>query len=184
MPDATQTADFAAREAALAKTEAELKAKAEQQTADFAERDKALKTREEALAQTDAERAREKALEFAEGHVQAGRILPRQKTGLAELLLTLPEAPLEFADGEGGQTVKAAPRTWLEQFLNDLPAQVDYSERTAGAVESVAAGQAANFSAPAGFSVNTGQIDLHRRASNLAKQKNIPYADAVRELQD
>lgn len=169
-PHQTQTTDFAAREAAITQAEVAIQAK-----------ESALQAREAALAQADAERAREKALEFAEGHVQAGRLLPRQKTGLVELLLALPDAPLAFADGDSGQTVSVAPRAWLQQFLNDLPAQVEFSERTAPDPAGNA-GATAQFSAPAGYTVNAQQLQLHQRAMDLAQRKNIPYADALRAL--
>ena len=168
--------DFAAREAALAKMDAELNAKAEAQ----ADADRALKAREAALAQADAERAREKALAFAESHVQAGRLLPRQQAGLVELLLALPETALEFAEADG-QTVKTAPRTWLEQFLKDLPAQVDYTEHSAES-STHADGPPAHFAAPPGYTVDASSLALHRRAHALATHKNIPYADAIRQL--
>ncbi len=104
---------------------------------DLAAREAALSARETAIAaqeqqlqaQAAAQRRRE-VTAFAEIQVKAGKILPRQQAGLIELLLALPEAPLEFA--EAGQTVKTEPRAWLEQFLTALPAQVDYAERTAG----------------------------------------------------
>lgn len=120
MPDSNATTtDFAERESAL-------KAREDAQ----AEKDRALKAREDALARADAERAREKAAAFAEAHVKDGRLLPRQQAGLVELLLALPEKPLSFADGDG-QTAQVEPRAWLEKFVSELPAQVDYAERSA-----------------------------------------------------
>lgn len=109
---------------------------------DLAAREAALSARETAIAaqeqqlqaQAAAQRRRE-VTAFAEVQVKAGKILPRQQAGLIELLLVLPEAPLEFA--EAGQTVKTEPRAWLEQFLATLPAQVDYAERTAGTTTSM-----------------------------------------------
>ena len=177
MPD--QTADFAAREAALAKAEADLKAKADAQTAQFAEREKAIKDRADALAKAEADTARRAALEFAEEHAKAGRILPRHKSGLAELLLALPAAPLEFA--EGGQVVKADPREWLKGFIAALPAQIDFNERGADD-RPRPTGRVANFSAPAGYDVDPHQMDLHRKAKAYALEHKIDYAQAVAAL--
>lgn len=179
MPEPVQTADFAARETALSRGFADLKAKEEAQAAAFAEADQALKAREAALAKADAERAREKALAFAAQHVQAGRVLPRQQAGLVELLLTLPTAPLEFADGSG-TTAKVDARAFLEQFIRDLPTQVDYAEHSA-APPGVDA-QPAQFAAPPGYTVDSSGLALHRQAKTLARAKNIPYADAIRQL--
>lgn len=129
-PPMADTADFAAREAAIAKAEAELKARAEQQTAEFAERDQALKAREAEVVKAEAAQRRKEAAEFTDAQAKAGRILPRQQAGLTELLLALPVAPLEFKEGDGAKA-KIAPRTWLEKFVSELPPQIDYAERTA-----------------------------------------------------
>ena len=117
---------LAVREAMLAKTEAELKAKADAQAA----LDQALKAREDALAKAEAEAQRKAATEFAEAHVKDGRLLPRQQAGLVELLLALPPTPLEFAQSDG-QAAKIEPRAWVERFVSELPVQVDYAERSA-----------------------------------------------------
>lgn len=169
MPD--PAVDFAAREA-------ELKTRAEQQSAAFAARDAELAAREAALAKADAERARESAVAFAATHVQAGRLLPRQQAGLVELLLAVPAAPLEFADADG-TAAKIGPRAWLEKFVAELPAQVDYAERTA---PDASERPAAQFAAPPGFSVDPKGLVLHRRAQTLARQKSISYAQALAEL--
>lgn len=112
-PAAAPTVDFAAREAELNQREA------------------ALAEREATLAKAEADRARAVAVAFAESQAQAGTILPRQQAGLVELLLALPAAPLEFADGD--QTVTTEPRAWLEQFVAGLPVRVDFAERSAAA---------------------------------------------------
>ena len=104
---------------------------------DLAAREAAISAREAAVAEQEAQlqaqiaaQRRRDITAFAEAQVKAGKVLPRQQAGLIELLLALPEAPLEFA--EAGQTVKTEPRAWLEGFLAALPAQVDYAERSAG----------------------------------------------------
>jgi len=105
---------------------------------DLAAREAELHARELAVAEREAQIAaqaeaqrRAAAVAYADTQVQAGKILPRQKAGLVELLLALPDAPLEFA--ENGQTVKTEPRVWLEQFLTALPVQISYAEHSAGA---------------------------------------------------
>lgn len=105
---------------------------------DLAAREAAITARETAIAAQEqqlqeriATLRRSAVTAFAEAQVKAGKVLPRQQAGLIELMLALPEAPLEFA--EAGQTVKTEPRAWLEQFLAALPAQVDFAERSGGA---------------------------------------------------
>lgn len=176
MPD--PTADFSAREAALAKAEAELKAKVDAQAAQFAEQEKVIKERAAALAKAEADAARKDALDFAEEHAKAGRILPRHKAGLAELLVTLPKAPLEFA--EGGQVVKTLAPDWVKAFIASLPTQIDFTERSAAPQK--AAGVSANFSAPAGYDVDADQMELHLKAKAYALTHKIDYAQAIAAL--
>lgn len=119
------------------------------------------------LAAERQRQARAQAVAYAASQAQAGKILPRQQAGLVELLLTLPAAPLQFSDG-AGQAVQMGPRAWLEQFLADLPAQVDYAERSAGAV--------------AGRPV--ASADVARRATQLHRERAaagtpVSYTEAV-----
>ena len=105
---------------------------------DLAAREAALSARETAIAaqeqqlqaQAAAQRRRE-VTAFAEVQVKAGKVLPRQKLRLIELLLAQPDTTLEFADA--GDIVKIKPQSLLEEFVSDLPVQVDYAERTGGA---------------------------------------------------
>lgn len=180
-PMADTTADFAAREAALAKEAAEIKEQKDalaQQAADFAEQDKALKARAAELAAAEAERARRVAIEFAETHVKAGRLLPRQKAGLTELLLSLPAAPLEFADD--GKTIKSSAREVLEHLIESLPVQVDFAERSAA--EARGAGHSAQFNAPSGWDVDADRLALHQKATALAAAQKITYAQALAQV--
>ncbi|MFU3350004.1 peptidase, partial [Pseudomonas aeruginosa] len=65
------------------------------------EREQLLATREAQVAQQKAQEHRNEVTEFAEALVQAGRLLPRQKAPVIELLVSLPtDTPLEFAEGD------------------------------------------------------------------------------------
>jgi len=111
-PMSETPAVYAAREAALAQRETDLVA-----------RETALRTEQAALR-----RALDAA--FAEHLVKQGRLLPRDQAGLATVLSALTDlAPLEFA--EEGAVVNRTPRAWIEAFLQRLPVQVDFSERSA-----------------------------------------------------
>lgn len=74
------------------------------------EREQLLATREAQVAQQKAQEHRNEVTEFAEALVQAGRLLPRQKAPVIELLVSLPtDTPLEFAEGDG-QVASRRPR--------------------------------------------------------------------------
>jgi len=93
------------------------------QHADFSEREEQL---------TVAERARQKqeTADFVEGLVKAGKVLPRYKAGLAEYLAAVPgDTTIEFADGDNQVTQDGGK--FIRSFLESLPVQVDYSERSA-----------------------------------------------------
>jgi hypothetical protein len=163
MPDTT-TADFAARESALATRQHEIE-----------QREKALRDRER-------ETQRAAVVEFAAGLVAAGRLLPRQQAPIVELLVALEGAEqphtLNFAAADGTQTAVAAGAA-LRTFLGELPVQVDFAERGAGEHP----GHAADFAAPPDVQVDRSRMDLHAKAQAYQRQHpNTPYLDAVRAV--
>jgi hypothetical protein len=97
----------------------------------LAEREQQVAAREAQLQQATAVEQRREAAAFAEQLVSKGQLLPRQKAPVVELLLNLPAAPLEFAEGDG--TTSKPGSEVLRELLSSLPAQVDFSEKSAGA---------------------------------------------------
>lgn len=142
-------ADLEAKAAKLA----QLEAAAAAQSAEFADREAALAAREAAAREAEI-------VEFADGLIAGGRVLPRDRAGLVAYLSGPDETgAIEFADGD--ETVKKLAHEWLRGFLASLPPQVDFAER--GATEDEAAATAA-FAAPDGYQVDAGALDTHRRA--------------------
>ncbi|CAI1928458.1 hypothetical protein LQ759_06230 [Serratia marcescens] len=99
-----------------------------QRETELAEREAKLRKDEEAAKEREAKARREAIVSYADGLVKAGSILPRQKTGVVEVLLSLDSAPLSFADGE--TTVNKTPEELLRDVLNEKPKVVDFSEKT------------------------------------------------------
>lgn len=99
--------------------------------AELAARAARLDEREARLAASERIRAADAALE---AHVEAGRVLPAERAGLAALLASLPadDTTIAFAAAEGGGDVQEQPRAVLERFLGALPKRVDYDERGGG----------------------------------------------------
>lgn len=137
-----------------------------------------LEQRERSLAVREATARREDAVSFAEGLVKGGKVLPRQKAQIVELLLALPAGTtLEFAEGDN--QVKVAAIDTLRTFLTDLPQRLDFSEKSAGGDD----GAVVDFAAPGGLVVDAAGLDLHAKA--LAHQRAHPnesYLDAVRAV--
>ncbi len=142
----------------------------------LAQREAAIQERENAvIAQLNAAKQAADAA-FAEALIKEGRLLPRDKTGVVQMLGALTEtAPISFA--EGGEVVQKTPRKWLEGFLKAMPVQVDFSERTKATQEEESA---VTFNAPAGFAVDSAQLAIHQRA--LAYQAAHPDTDYVTAL--
>lgn len=167
-PETTMTeknpADFAAAEAALNK-----------KTTDLDERERALKKRED-----DARR--EDAAEFADALVNDGKILPRQKAGVVELLLAIPAGTtLNFAEADGQDPKDAGAEDVLRTFLSDLGKRVDFAEKSGGQDNGTTV--TADFAAPAGAQVDAGRLELHGKA--IAYQQahpGIDYMTAVKAV--
>jgi len=120
--------------AELERKEAELKdreAKVAEQEASFEERETKLSASEEKTRKKDI-------VEFVDGLVKGGKVLPRDQAGLVEFMAGQDsEGVVEF--GEGDDAVKTASGKWLREFLGHLPKQVDFDEASpagAGAPES------------------------------------------------
>lgn len=135
-----------------------------------------LASREAALAAREAQAQRDLQVEFADQLVAAGKILPRERDAVVEVLLALPaDAAVAFAEGDG-QVSKPAIEV-LRQLLSDRPQVLDTREKSAPD----SAPKAAAFAAPDNLPVDSVRADLHARA--VAYQHDHPeasYLDAVR----
>lgn len=138
MAENQQADDLTAKQAELEQRLAEVTAQQATlaaQLSELAEREQRLAQREQAVAQHEAwmasELARrrvEECTNFAEGLVQAGKLLPRDQPLVVSLLDRYAAAPLNFAEGDA--QVDTATR--LREFLQALPVQVDFGERGGG----------------------------------------------------
>lgn len=162
MPDTKQAADFAEREAGLNTRQSQVEV-----------REKAIADRETAARRTDA-------ASFAEQLVADGKLLPRHKDPVVELLMALPlDQPLEFA--EGGAQVKKPGGDVLRELLGSLPKQVDFAEKSGADLEAGAG--AVNFAAPAGTVVSAkGAEDYARAKAYQANHPNTSWIDAVQAV--
>lgn len=136
----------------------------------------ALDTREKALAAREEAARREDAASFAETLVTEGKLLPRQKPGVVELLLAMPAGgqALNFAEGDN-QVSKPADQV-LRELLTAMPKAIDFSEKSGDqGVESPV-----NFSAPLGSTVSPDRAVLFNKAKAYQLQHpGASWADAV-----
>lgn len=155
--------------------------------AEFAERERqiaadrtSLDAREKALKDREVAAQRADAVAFAEGLVKDGKLLPRHKAPVVELLLTLPAGTsLNFAEGDQ-QVQKPAPEV-LRDLLSSLPEQIDFSEKSGGAGAEERRG--VEFSGPVGIPVDAGRLALHGKAVAYQNQhQGVSYIDAVKAV--
>jgi hypothetical protein len=109
------------QEAAAAKLKADQEDLARRE-AEFAEREARIKATEEVSRRAEI-------AAFVGNLVTAGQLLPRDQAGLVAYMSGPNEAGvIEF--GEGDDKKSAQPTEWLRTFLQGLPKQVDFKERT------------------------------------------------------
>ncbi|GAB0057423.1 hypothetical protein SIID45300_01751 [Candidatus Magnetaquicoccaceae bacterium FCR-1] len=160
MPDQDQTAAFA---------------EMDKRQKDLAAREADLAAREKKMQDDERDRLRRAHVEFAEAQAKEGRILPRDKSGIVATLTALDSlAAVEFAEGDA--TIKKSPVEILKGFIAELPARVDFSERSAPDKTPPATG---SYRAPSGFSVDLARAALHQRATAYAAAHNTDYLTAV-----
>ena len=134
-----------------------------------------LDAREKALQDRENKARRDDAVSFAEGLVSEGKLLPRQKAPVIELLLAVPTATvLNFAEGDG--SVEKPAGEVLRELLTGLPKQVNFAEKS-GAETAPAT---ADFAAPSGVMVDAGRLELHNKALAYQREhQGVDYATAV-----
>ena len=147
-------------------------------TGEFAERVATLETQNATLTEENKALKRT-AIEngvksFVEG--LGGKILPKHKRGVVEILRSLQEGGLEINFSE---TEKKPAHQLMRDFLEDLPAQIPTREVGAPAGDGAAA--ASDFADVP--NVDPERLDLHNKATALSAKEKIPYADAVRRLE-
>jgi len=137
------------------------------------ERERRIKAREDAIAEAEAQRQRADAVEFAEQLAEKGRILPRQQPGLVEVLLSLPDEQIEFAEGE--QTRNASPAKLFREFLESLPEAIRFGEQSFGDVPDVPV----NIRVPAGCVADPERTEMYRKAKAYQAQHKCEFSEAV-----
>lgn len=139
-------------------------------TAEFAAKEK------DTTQQLAAERRQRLQGEFS-AFIKDTHLTPAQAEGAVDFMLQLSdaaEAQFEFSAGEA--KVRKTTLQWFRDFVKALPRQVSTDESQAGE----AMGDGAEFSAPAGYAIDSEQLALHRKAlAHLQAHPGVDYATAV-----
>ncbi len=183
-PDAEQIIIFSQKENRM--NEEELAAKQKEielaegnlatERAEIEAEKKRIAERQAALRKTELEG-------MLDTHVNAGRILPRQKPVLLALATSLDGETETISLSEGSP--KETLLKHLDGFLAELPAQVDLSERSAPTVvPGVAKPQPASvdLALPDGHEVDPDGLALDKRAMDIMGSNNaLTYLEAVKQ---
>ncbi|UUE71100.1 hypothetical protein [Pectobacterium aroidearum] len=96
--------------------------------ADLQAREAKIAAQEKANAEAGKKQRRDDITSFADSLVTAGKILPRQKNSLVEVLVNLGNEPISFADGSA--SVSEKPEVLLRKLLEEKPRLLDFAEKT------------------------------------------------------
>lgn len=160
----------------MERREAELKAKAEEQKAKDAE----FAEREARIAKAEAKARKADITEFVEALVADGKVLPRDKDGLAEFMAGVSsEAVVEF--GEGDEAVKEPAGKWLRGFLKNLPEAVDYAERGHRATDEPV--RTTDTSMAPGYTADPAKLRKRNQALAYAEKHKVSFVQAVEAIE-
>lgn len=151
-----------------------------QQTVDLAAQQTALAERERAIVERERKLARDEAVEFADGLIADGKLLPRNKSRVVELQLLLQAAqPVAFAGDDGSQQTKPAAEIFRE-LMESLPKQIEFAVKSGEAVPGEGGG-AVEFAAPPGAEVDAAGLAIHAKALQyMQRNPGASYRQAVK----
>lgn len=146
--------------------------------ADLAAREATFQQQQAVFAEQQQQQRHQEMTAFAEKMIREGKVPPRDK-GRVEAILGALDGQGSIAFTEAEKTIQEAPVKVFQGFLESLPVQVDFSERSKP--ESVPS--ATFFNAPPGYRVDQDALAHHQRILAHASTHNIDYAAAAIVLQ-
>ena len=140
-----------------------------------------LQAREADLARRERALAHTENVQFAEGLIDAGRLLPVQKDGVVALLDQLAtDGRDEIAFSDGGAEKKTRPAQLFRDILSASPVVVPAGKTDLGDADATPA-----FAAPDGMAVDSAGLALHGKAVAFQKQHpGTEYLAAVAAVQE
>ena len=151
------------------KLAAEEKARAEAEAAQKAAEDKAKAAEAQAASFAEKAKADRTAgfVSFAEGQVQAGRLLPKDKAMAVATLEALADAqPVEFSEGD--TTTKHSPVQWLQGLIAASKPHVSFGEFAQAAAQPIEGGAKGKSDA-----------EVDQLAKAYARDKAVSYGEAL-----
>ncbi len=136
----------------------------------FAEQEAQIAKREETLRQAENDLQQQKAAEFVDGLIADGKILPRFREGLLTFMSFLSQSGIvEFGEDQGQMG-------FLKTFLQELPQQVEYAERTPKMGQDL---KSAHFHLPDGYTADAEGMVMHTKILSWANAHKTDYLTAA-----
>ena len=151
----------------------------DQRARDLQAREDELKRRNQFLTDAADQSRREGLMNFADGLVQSGQLLPVDRVPMVNFLMAIPEsATLNFADA-AGQPQQAATVDWFKSWMRrTLGAQVNFGQATPNAPAQVGDAQVLRSAGlPAGTRTDPRSAAIHRQAMAYCQQQGCDPRD-------
>lgn len=146
-----------------------------QRETDLQNRETALEERERKIKDRENQARQDDIASFADSLVEDGKVLPRDREGLVAFMAHLDDDDtVSFAEGDN--TVTKPGGTWLRDFLQGLPKQVDFGEHSRADNEQQ---DSASFAAPQGYSVDSERLAVHNKALAYQAEHKVDYSTAL-----
>jgi len=148
-----------------------------EKTEDFAEKVTTLTSENDRLRQENETLKKGKIEGEVKNFVESltGKLLPKFKQGITEILVDLKGSGLEINFSE---TVKKPAFETMQDFLESVPVQIPTKEVGAPGTGEVD-GSSEDF---AEVETDPDRLELHKKAKAISDKEKIPYADAVRRV--
>lgn len=131
---------------------------------------------EERLARQDADATRQEFARWVDGQLQARRITPAEAEGMVQELAALAGAS-DYAAGDG--RLLSPLETYKARVEGRAPMAGGISQGTDPGRESAGASA---YAAPAGYSYDAGDADMVRRVRDYAKQHDLEFVAAYKQM--
>ena len=127
------------------------------------------------LAKRQAELDRKEDLDFCEGLIKEGKVLPKERTNLMAIFSSLRKSDSTVNFGEGDLSAVEA----VKNFVKEHPPVIAFGEFSAP--EKALPRSNSNFDVPDGYDVDPDQLELHQKAE--AYMEAHPGTDFLKAIQ-
>lgn len=153
----------------------------EEEKAALAKREADLKAREEAVAFSEQQQTQQANKDFVAKQVEEGKLLPVDEAGAIAFMAAIGKADtVEFGEGDDKKTTD--PVAWFKEFVSSQPARVEFGEHSAPGDDS--GNGVVSFAAPNGYQVDAAQMEKHNQILTYCEKHGVDYTTAAQAVGD